>query len=61
MVAVAIWLLAIFIFVAMLVAALVEVLSEYRAKKKLRSKESPTRWDNLFNLAASLLERMKGS
>ena len=60
MVAVAIWLLAIFIFVAMLVAAVVEVLTEYRAKKKLQSKAGPTRWDSFSGLAANVLQRMKG-
>jgi len=60
MVAVAIWLLAILIFVAMLVAALVEVLTEYRAKKKLQSKAGPTRWESFSGLAANLLQRMKG-
>ena len=60
-IAVAIWLLAILIFVAMLVAALVEVLAEHRAQKKLQPKASPTRWESLFSLAASLLQRMKGS
>ena len=59
MVAVAIWLLAIFIFLAMLVAALVEVLSEYRGKKKLQSKADPTRWAGFSGLAANVLQRMK--
>jgi hypothetical protein len=60
MLAVAIWLLAIFIFVAMLVAAFVEVLAEYRAKKKLQSKAGPRRWESFSGLAANVLQRMKG-
>lgn len=61
MIALAIWLLAILVFVMMLVVAVVEVISESRAKRNLRPKISPTQWGNLFNTAVSFFQRMKGN
>jgi hypothetical protein len=59
MLAVAMWLLAILIFVSMLVVAFLEVVAEYKAKRKLDLKTSPLGWAYLFQSALRIIQRRK--
>ena len=61
MVAACLWLLAIGIFVALLVAALVEVVAENKAKRLLQENMDSARRIDVFNTATRIFQKPKGS
>ena len=57
--ALAIWLLAIGIFIIMLLMAFLEIMAEHRAKMHINPKPASNRWENLRHIAVSMFQRRK--